>query len=239
MTSKDLVTAGSLAHNLGVKSVVYGPPGAGKTPLLETLMAGGHRPVLCACEPGLATLRSSSIKTWPAYTTDAIMDFIDWRLSDSADANQFDVTCLDSGSEMCETFIRDLLQGTSKSGKKVHGEAAYGELIDKAYSKVFWKLFTHPGHVVILCKEMVWGNEGLQERRPSFPGRVLPVQFPHLYDNLMRLEPSTPYSWNNREYKSTLRCEGVPGILSRNRNRLDPIEPADLSHIIRKSLEAK
>ena len=236
MTSRDLVTAGSLAHRYGVKSVVYGPPGAGKTPLLETLIAGGHRAVLCVCEPGMGTLRESKMAAWAAFSTDAIMDFVRWRL-ESAESKQFDVTVIDSGSELAETFLRDILNGTSKGGNKKHGLQAYGDMAQKAYSDVFLKLYLAPDmHVVITCKEMLWGDEGMRDKRPSFPGQVLPVQFPHLYDNLMRLESIT--HTDGKQYK-VLRCESTLGILARNRNRLDAIEPADLSHIIRKSLEGK
>jgi AAA domain len=62
MQAKDLRPAGSFAQQYGVKMIAYGPPGAGKTPLINT----APRPILLIVEPGMLSMKGSTVPSWDA-----------------------------------------------------------------------------------------------------------------------------------------------------------------------------
>lgn len=230
MTLTNVVTAGSLAQKYGVKTAVHSQPGVGKTPLLETLYTGGFNPIVMVTEPGMLTLRNSLMAAVECLTKESILEFMKWRL-ESSEAKQFGVTCIDSGSELCEIFLRDILGVGSKSGNKRHGLEAYGEMARLAYDEVFSKLYLAKDmHVVINCKQFVDEN-GVA--RAHFPGRDLLTRIPHLYDNFLHLE--TTVGSDGSKIKA-FRCHSSYNVFARNRNGLDEFEPADHAHIINKSL---
>src|SRR5258708_31296058 len=71
MNIKDLKPANEHAQNFGVKAIIFGPAGCGKTPILNT----APRPVLLATEAGLLSMRGSTIPTYEAYTSQRIDEF--------------------------------------------------------------------------------------------------------------------------------------------------------------------
>lgn len=74
MDIRDLKAASEHAQNFGVKAIIYGPAGTGKTPILNT----APRPVLLATEAGLLSMRGSNIPTYEAYTSQRIDEFFKW-----------------------------------------------------------------------------------------------------------------------------------------------------------------
>ncbi|MCP5883106.1 ATP-binding protein, partial [Klebsiella pneumoniae] len=74
MQMSQLVPASQLTRRYGVKSVVFGGPGAGKTPLMQT----APRPVLLVTEPGMLSMRGSNIPCWEAPTPARINEFFEW-----------------------------------------------------------------------------------------------------------------------------------------------------------------
>ena len=62
-----------------------------------------------------------------ALTPAAIDDFFKWFFN-SNESKQFDTLAIDSASQMADIYLQGALTGTSKSGKKVHGLAAYGDM---------------------------------------------------------------------------------------------------------------
>ena len=75
MQMKDLRPVSQLAQRFGAKCIAYGPPGAGKTPLIQT----APRPVLCAVEPGMLSMRNAhNVPAFEAHTAEKIDDFFKW-----------------------------------------------------------------------------------------------------------------------------------------------------------------
>jgi len=117
MDIRSLRPAKDFAINYGVKAIVYGPPGKGKTPIISS----APRPVMLACEPGMLSMRNSTVPTWPAFTADKIDEFFKWCFH-SNETKNFDTICVDSVSQMAEIY----LQKATKDNK--HGLAAYGQM---------------------------------------------------------------------------------------------------------------
>ena len=177
MNQNDLRPAGSFAAINGAKALVYGAPGTGKTPIVNT----APRPVLLACEPGLLSMRGSTVPTYIAPTSKHIEEFFQW-LTKSNEANNFDTVCIDSLSEMASIYLTEALNEKSSAGNKAHGQAAYGKMADKMKPKLDILFYMPRKHTYLICKmETIEGFS-----RPAFPGKFLPSYIPHLYDIVMQ-----------------------------------------------------
>lgn len=228
METKDLQPAGNFAKQSGFKALVYGPPGSSKTPLINTC----PRPVLLATESGLLSMKGSQVPTWQAFTSDRIDEFFKW-LFHSNESKNFDTICIDSVSHLCEVYLIEILNGKSKAGNKVHGQAAYGEMAKCVMDNLRPLYYMQNKHTYLIAKEETT-QVGL--RRPYFPGRYLPVELPHMYDAILRLAihnvpiPSVGTSL-------AFRCNGSFDEVARNRTgNLAEFEPPNFHQLIQKAL---
>lgn len=181
-SNSDFKPAGFYAKTSGLKAIVYGPPGSAKTPILNT----APRPILLATEAGLLSMKGSTIPTCEAHTPAAIDDFFKWLLH-STEPKNFDTIGIDSISHLCEVYLTSIMNGTSKAGNKVHGQAAYGEMA-KMVMDHMRPLYHLPNkHVYGIAKQGDILVSGINVLRPSFPGKYLPVELPHLFDAILRL----------------------------------------------------
>src|ERR1017187_6838688 len=119
MNMNDLKPAKDYANMMGCKCIVFGPSGVGKTPLIQT----APRPLLLSIEPGLLSMRGSTVPTFVANDTQRIDEFFAWFYS-STETKNFDTLAVDSGSYMADVYLQAALKGTSKAGNKKHGMAA-------------------------------------------------------------------------------------------------------------------
>jgi len=181
-STSDFKPAGFYAKTSGFKAIVYGPPGSAKTPILNT----APRSILLATEAGLLSMKDSTIPTCYAHTPAAIDDFFKWLLHSNEPKN-FDTIGVDSISHMCEVYLTAIMNGTSKAGNKVHGQAAYGEMA-KMVMDHMRPLYHLPNkHVYGIAKQEVTLISSIPTTRPFFPGKYLPVELPHLFDAILRL----------------------------------------------------
>ena len=117
MNIQNLKPASELAQRFGVKALVYGGPGMGKTPIIKT----APRPVLCVVEPGMLSMRDAvNIPAWDAYTPERIDEFFKWLFT-SAEAKNFDTVGIDSISQLAEIILTQELN-RNKDGRKAYGE---------------------------------------------------------------------------------------------------------------------
>lgn len=222
--------ASAYAQQFGVKSVIYGPPGIGKTPLLNT----APRPILLATEPGLLSMRGSSVMTCLAPTPAEVDDFMRW-LASSPEAKNYDTVGVDSGSQLAEIILKQELSKKSKSGNKVDGKAAYGEMSVRVMEHINTLYYMMNKHVIIICKEEVFDDNGTTTRRPYFPGKDLNVKIPHLFDEILRYEKVNVPSVGDVK---ALRAVATYGIIARDRSgRLGEFEQPDLSLLFNKILQ--
>jgi len=237
MNLKDLKPASQLAKRFGVKSIVFGGPGSGKTPLINT----APRPVLLVTEPGMLSMRSSNIPCFEAFTIPQIDEFFEW-LSKSPEAKNFDTLGVDSMSNIAELKLADEIK------KQKHGMKAYGEMSQYVMAKANLLYYLPQKHIVLICKQTQTENgkqtmiqdgtivtEPIMQKRPYFPGKELNTLIPHLYDNVMHLaEVSIP---GVQKPQRALRTKEIPEVFSRDRlGNLNELEPADLSLLFAKAM---
>ncbi len=236
MNLQSLKPAGTLAQRFGVKSIIYGPPGSGKTPLLNT----APRPVLLATEPGLLSMRGSTVPTFDAYTPERIKEFFDW-LKGSNEVNNFDTVCIDSVSQYAEIELTKFLK-TNKDGRK-----AYGELSREVMEQMNFLYFLPQKHIVLLAKEAKL--EELQhsfngpmpvtttvyKKVPYFPGQDLNVKVPHLFDEILHVGKGIiPGVVGEQKYLRT--CESSAALARDRSGRLAEYEPHDLNTLFQKCM---
>jgi hypothetical protein len=224
MNINNLKPASTLAQRFGVKAVAYGGPGTGKTPCINT----APKPVLCVIEPGMLSMRSSSIPAFEAYDANKITEFFDW-LFKSNEAKQFDTVGIDSISQLAEIFLtQELLR--NKDGRK-----AYGEMSRRVMDIVNQLYYMPQKHVYLIAKQAVYDEGGIQKKRPFFPGQDLNVKVPHMYDEVLHFGlvnvPGQP------KPVVGIRCQESFDIMARDRSgKLNEIEPPDLSAIFSKCM---
>lgn len=224
MQAKDLKPAGKLATFYGVKSLVFGGAGSGKTPIFNT----APRPLLLAVEPGMLSMRGSTVPTWEAKTKPLIEEFFKWFFN-SAEANAYDTLGIDSLSQMAEVYTEDALRVHS------HGLKAYGEMAT-AVMKHVNALYYHPQkHLYLICKQTTVEESGAQKRKPYFPGKDLNVKIPHLFDEILHLglHNIPGVIGPQKAFCTTEQFD----IFARDRSgKLDAFEPPDLTAIFRKCM---
>lgn len=239
MQMNQLKPASSLALKFGVKAMLFGPPGSGKTPLINT----APRPLLLATEPGLLSMRNSNIPTWDAYTTARIDEFFAW-FTKSAEAKNFDTLAIDSGSQLAEISLSDALE------KRKDGRKAYGDMSQYCMGH-FDDLFFMPNkHIVLICKMsreevgkqvVAQGNafavEMTYQSQPYFPGQDLKVKVPHRYDEILYLNEAVVPGQGPKPVRA-IRTKGTPEIMARDRSgKLAELEPPDLAALFAKVMQ--
>jgi len=216
-----LKPASDLARVYGVKAVAYGGPGSGKTPLINT----APRPVLCATEPGLLSMRGSDVPTWEAYTPEKIYEFFDW-LFKSKEAAEFDTVGIDSISQLSEIILIAKLK-SNRDGRK-----AYGEMSVEVMEIVSGLYYLRNKHVYMIAKQAHVDEGGVLKRKPYFPGNDLNIKVPHLFDEILHIDKVLV---PGGEPTTAIRTCGTADITARDRSgKLDKLEPMDLNNLFEK-----
>lgn len=230
MDQRNLRPARDFANQFGVKAIIYGAPGSGKTPIINTC----PRPLLLACEPGLLSMRNSTVPTYTAYDAAAIDEFFKWFFN-SAEVKNFDTICVDSISQVADTYLQAALNGKSKAGNKMHGLAAYGDMVTRTMEHLRSLYFTMQKHTYLICKEgMLDDGNGIKTRRPYFPGQQLLVEVPHLFDEILHLGIHNIPSIGQHK---AFRCNASIDTLARDRTGvLSEFEPPDFGKLIQKAM---
>lgn len=225
MNINDLKAAKEFAQCFGIKAVVYGPPGTGKTPILNS----APRPLLLACEPGLLSMRNSTIPTWIGDTPARIDEFFKWFFN-SAETKNFDTLGIDSASFMADIYLQKALKDNK------HGMKAYGEMAESVMEHLRTLFYTRYKHTYIICKEEAHTGDGLTIKRPYLPGKVLNIDVPHLYDAVLRLAKANVPKMNGQEMLA-FQCVGTYNIIARNRTgNLDDFEAPDFGALVSKAM---
>ena len=207
----------------GVKMLVYGKSGRGKT----TLCATAPTPVILSAEAGLLSLSQFQLPYVEIKDMAGLQEAYRWALG-SAEARQFETICLDSLTEIAEV----VLNAAKKSVKDPR--QAYGEMIEKMTDII--RLFRDlPGrNVYMSAKQEYAKNEitGVMINSPMMPGAKLGQQLPYFFDEVFQLDiGSTPEGVSYR----FLRTQ--PDFMNDAKDRsgrLDPVEEPNLGKVISK-----
>lgn len=156
----------------GVKVLVYGQSGAGKTKLIET----ANNPIIISSESGLLSLSGLDL---PVYEikTEQDLDAVYLAVKKS----DYDTVCIDSLSDIAETLLDGFLE-VNKDGR-----AAYG-LINKVIAKNIRRFRDLKGkNVYFTCKESRTEINSVLFNQPSMPGTSLTNNVPYFFDLVLRL----------------------------------------------------
>lgn len=187
-------TASQEAQMSGLKCLVYGDSGMGKTVLCATM----PKPVLISAESGALSLSRKNLErmygpgqeNWLTYDMPIIeiqnvkdlSDAFQW-CTESAEAKGFDSICLDSLSEIAEQVLNNAKRQVKDPRQ------AYGELIEKMETSVRSFRDIDGKHVLMTAKMEPVKNEltGIVTYMPSMPGAKLGPKLPYFFDEVFRL----------------------------------------------------
>lgn len=222
MQMKDLRPVSELARRYGAKCIAYGPPGTGKTPLIQT----APRPVLCASEPGMLSMRHvQSVPAWEANSPAKFDEFMAW-LQSSAEAKNFDTIGIDSLSHTAQTKLEEELR-RNKDGRK-----AYGVMHQWMMNHVYALYYMPQKHIYMISKQGI-GDDGI--KRPYFPGQALNTDIPHLFDEILHIDRVLIPGMSNGKPVQAIRSHGAYDALCRDRSgNLAELEPPDLGALFAK-----
>lgn len=218
---KDLKSTSNVASG-GVKVLVYGQAGAGKTTLIKTL----PDPIILSAEGGLLSLQGCDIPYIEIGSPEALDEAYEW-LAQSEEARKFRSVALDSISEIAEVVLSEEKRGTKD------GRAAYGNMNDRM-AQIIRAFRDLPGrHVYFSAKaEKVQTEEGALLYMPSMPGSRLAQGLPYFFDEVMALRLGADAEG---AVVRGLQCQSDLSWLAKDRSgKLNAWEPADLGAIITK-----
>ena len=213
---------GSLAATNGVKFLVYGQAGSGKTSLIRTLPA----PLVLSAEAGLLSIQDADIPFIEIKTFNDLEEVYQW-LTLSQEAAEFQSIALDSISEVAEVVL------ASEMANKADPRQAYGEMNNRM-SDIIRRFRDLPGkHVYFSAKlEKSADETGRMLYNPAMPGKSLTQGLPYQFDEVLalRAEKDTEGRVNRG-----LMCDTDGLWLAKDRSgKLDQWEAPELGAIIAK-----
>ncbi|MFZ9894249.1 MAG: ATP-binding protein [Burkholderiaceae bacterium] len=206
----------------GVKLLVYGQAGAGKTSLIKTL----PNPVVLSAEGGLLSIADADVPYIEIGSMDDLREAYVW-LRDSAEAKSFKSVALDSISEVAEV----VLNAEKKATKD--GRAAYGEM-NSTMTELIRSFRDLPGlHVYMSAKlEKLQDEMGKVMYGPSMPGKSLSQRLPYFFDEVLALRVEKDAEGQSQR---ALMCDSDGAWLAKDRSgKLAAWEAPDLGEIISK-----
>jgi phage nucleotide-binding protein len=217
----NLKRTGGLSAN-GVKLLVYGQAGAGKTSLIRTL----PKPVVLSAEGGLLSIQDADIPFIEITSMEELQEAYMW-CRDSEEAKDFETIALDSISEVAEVVLNHELK-TNKDGR-----AAYGELNAQMTGLIRAFRDLPSKHVYFSAKlEKSQDEMGKLLYNPSMPGKSLTQSLPYFFDEVLALRVERDSEGVNQR---AIMCDTDGLWLAKDRSgKLEPWEAPDLGEIIRK-----
>ncbi len=210
-------------HTNGIKALVYGQAGAGKTTLAATM----PNPVIISAEGGLLSIQGSNIPFIEVGNMQDLTEAYEW-LQHSEDAKRFDSVVIDSISEIAEV----VLIHEKKTNKD--GRAAYGEMGTHmtALIRDFRDL---AGRNVLMTAKLEQAKDemGRMLYSPSMPGAKMSQALPYFFDLVLALRVEKDAEGNTQR---ALMCESDGLWAAKHRIRgLNAWEAPDMNEIIRKA----
>lgn len=161
-------------HSQGIKVLVYGKAGVGKTTLIKTCPG---KQIILSAEAGLLPLAGEDIDVLNIDSLDTMYEIYTF-LKDGEHAYEW--VCLDSISEIAEVVLHTELQAT-KDPRKAYAELSskVGQLL-RAYRDL-------PGrNVYFSAKQSRFKDDtkGTMIYAPGMPGQALSQSIPYIFDEV-------------------------------------------------------
>jgi phage nucleotide-binding protein len=214
-------TTGSLSAN-GVKVLVYGQAGAGKTSLIKTLPS----PIVLSAEGGLLSIQDADLPFIEISDMTTLQEAYKW-LTSSDEAKAYKSVALDSISEIAEVVLNAEKKAT-KDPRQAYG-AMQEQMAD--IIRAFRDL---PGrHVYMSAKlEKTQDEMGRVLYAPSMPGNKTGQALPYFFDEVLALRVEKD---GEGVTQRALMCDSDGLWLAKDRSgKLDTWETPDLSAVFSK-----
>ncbi len=213
-------TTSALAAN-GVKMLVYGQAGAGKTSLIPTLPT----PIVLSAEGGLLSIKDANLPYIEIGSMADLMEAYNWLLS--PEGEHYQSVALDSISEIAEVVL-NAEKKTAKDPRQAYG-AMQEQMADVI--RAFRDL---PGrHIYMSAKlEKSTDEMGRVLYAPSMPGNKTGQSLPYFFDEVLALRVEKDADGNTQR---AMMCDSDGLWLAKDRSgKLSAWEAPDLSEIIAK-----
>ncbi|QBQ71147.1 ATPase [Shewanella phage S0112] len=241
MGKVNIQLADEVSSETGVKALVYGRAGIGKTVLTATC----PRPILLSAESGVLSLRKKNlVKLFgkgddsityevPTIVIEKVEDLVDvekWLIS-SKEANYFDTICIDSISEIAEKVLLNA-KPQAKDPRQ-----AYGAMLDQMLITLRVFRDTKGKHVYCSAKEEYSKDDvtGIKAYRPMMPGTKLGPAIPYLFDEVMNL--NVGQTEDGQDYRYLLTQPTIQYDAKCRSGCLDKIEQPHLGFLFNKILK--
>ena len=220
-----LTTTHDAARLHGVKFLIYGGAGVGKTKLCAT----APEPIIISAEAGLLSLRDSNIPVIQVANLKDLGEAYEFVKS-SAEAKDFQTVCLDSLSEIGETCLTAERASTNDPRK------AYGEMQDRMMQTVRLFRDLEGRHVYFSAKlERQEDDHKVVTYQPGMPGRQVGPALPYLFDEVFAFRAEEDAEGNIQRW---LQAQPDKQYVAKDRSgRLERFEEPNLTNIITKIIE--
>lgn len=225
-------TAGYTQKN-GVKCMVYGKAGVGKTPLAATM----SRPLILAAEDGLGTVAHANIPFIRITTRQDLKNYQAW-LSDARNLANYDWIVLDSLSNLTQVIFTEIMKSmpTCKEPRKF-----YGELTD-CIVPFLQTLFGLAKNVMVIAWQ---GDENTPagafvRHLPVTKGQAIANYCMHFFDMTLHM---ALHQVQQTQLDGSVQTVTLPYLQTREFNyifardrtgKLDNFEPADMTQLLNK-----
>ena len=213
-------STGGLASN-GVKLLVYGQSGAGKTSLIPTL----PDPIVLSAEGGLLSIQDADLPYIEIASMDDLKEAFEWM--STPEGLNFKSVALDSISEIAEVVLNHEKK-IAKDPRQAYG-AMQEQMAD--IIRAFRDL---PGrHVYMSAKlEKSTDEMGRILYAPSMPGNKTGQSLPYFFDEVLALRVEKDADGNTQR---AIMCDSDGLWLAKDRSgKLGAWEAPDLGEIIAK-----
>lgn len=169
-----------VVDDFGLKILVHGPPGVGKTRLCVTT-GDLDNTLIISAEGGLLSIKDWDVDVAQVRNVNDVYEVYEFLKGGEHD---YTWVCLDSISEIAEV----ILQGEKLRNRD--GRRAYGEMADTVFDLLrgFRNL---PYHVVMTAKQGREEIDGRVLHAPMLPGRQLTLNIAYLFDEVFALRVET------------------------------------------------
>lgn len=182
------------AASNGIKLLVHGPAGSGKTRLCATT---GESTIIISAEAGLLSLRGFDIPTLEVATLDDVHEAYAYVAAHT----EYAWVCLDSISEIAEVVLNNEKK-TAKDPRQ-----AYGALAEKMTDLVRAFRDLPNRNVYMSCKQDKVKDEqtGIMLYSPSMPGNNLKQGISYFFDEVLALRVVADAEGQTQRWLQTAR----------------------------------